>query len=51
MYEIVFSPKQNKELLPFRTDVAIRFHPLRTPRAGAARNKTNHETSEKIDIK
>ena len=40
-----------KNFCPFRTDIPIRFHAVRTYRAGAARNRTNRETSEKIDIK
>ena len=48
---VYFFPNQIKNFCPFRTDVPIRSHAFRTLRAGTARNRTNHETSEKIDIK
>ena len=35
-----FSPNKIKNLSPFYTDVAIRFHPLRTLGTGAAIEKS-----------
>ena len=46
-----FFPNRIKNFCPFRTDAPIKFHALLTLRADAARNRTIHETNEKIDVK